>query len=140
MAYDTSKHILIHSIPSPASAGEAQDAQEQVAAVAQQLGLSRETLEAAKAFAYRLSVHKAWKLPFLGYANEDGYGYAHVPTHAVAADGWDAHQAFQRLPQDTQTALAVHMLFTNRDVDRDEACTYLLYERGVEVRFAERAV
>lgn len=103
--------------------------------VAKEYGISDEALAAVEDFKKALTDNNAWDLPFMGYVNEDGYGYAYVPDRAVAASGWDAFKAFRELPEDVQTAFAIRMLFTHRDVDRYGADMFLHYERGFKVRF-----
>ncbi|PXY89465.1 glycerophosphoryl diesterphosphodiesterase [Bifidobacterium asteroides] len=41
------------------------------------------------------------------------------------------------LPDDAQTAFAIRMLFTHRDVDRHGAEMFLHHGRGLTVRFQE---
>lgn len=73
--------------------------------VAKSFGLSDAALAEVEDFKAQLTKHNAWDLPFMGYVNEDGYGYAYVPGAAVVYDPyWDAHQAFLALPKDVQTA------------------------------------
>ncbi|MBW3087538.1 glycerophosphodiester phosphodiesterase [Bifidobacterium sp. 82T24] len=103
--------------------------------VARSFGISEEALAKVEDYKAALTEHDAWDLPFLGYVNEDGYGYAFVSDQAVAKDGWDAYKAFRALPLDVQTAFAIRMLFTHRDVDRYGANMYLHYERGFNVKF-----
>lgn len=65
--------------------------------VAKSFGLSDAALAEVEDFKAQLTKHNAWDLPFMGYVNEDGYGYAYVPGAAVVYDPyWDAHQAFLR--------------------------------------------
>ena len=79
--------------------------------VAKSFGLSDAALAEVEDFKAQLTKHNAWDLPFMGYVNEDGYGYAYVPGAAVVYDPyWDAHQAFLALPKDVQTAFAIRML------------------------------
>lgn len=67
--------------------------------VAKSFGLSDAALAEVEDFKAQLTKHNAWDLPFMGYVNEDGYGYAYVPGAAVVYDPyWDAHQAFLALP------------------------------------------
>lgn len=69
--------------------------------VAKSFGLSDAALAEVEDFKAQLTKHNAWDLPFMGYVNEDGYGYAYVPGAAVVYDPyWDAHQAFLALPKD----------------------------------------
>ncbi|KFI53096.1 hypothetical protein [Bifidobacterium biavatii] len=103
--------------------------------VAKSFGISDEALAAVEDFKQALTDHNAWDLPFMGYVNEDGYGYAYVPDQAIAAPNWDAHKAFKSLPEDVQVAFAIRMLFTHRDVDRYGANMFLHYEHGFTVRF-----
>lgn len=58
-----------------------QDADAKTAAaneVAKSLGISDEALAQVEEFKAALTAHNAWDLPFMGYVNEDGYGYAYV--------------------------------------------------------------
>lgn len=104
--------------------------------VAKSFGLSDAALAEVEDFKAQLTKHNAWDLPFMGYVNEDGYGYAYVPGAAVVYDPyWDAHQAFLSLPKDVQTAFAIRMLFTHRPVDRYGASMFLHYQRGFNVKF-----
>ena len=104
--------------------------------VAKSFGLSDAALAEVEDFKAQLTKHNAWDLPFMGYVNEDGYGYAYVPGAAVVDDPyWDAHQAFLALPKDVQTAFAIRMLFTHRPVDRYGASMFLHYQRGFNVKF-----
>ncbi|WP_181972750.1 glycerophosphodiester phosphodiesterase [Bifidobacterium longum] len=104
--------------------------------VAKSFGLSDAALAEVEDFKAQLTKHNAWDLPFMGYVNEDGYGYAYVPGAAVVYDPyWDAHQAFLVLPKDVQTAFAIRMLFTHRPVDRYGASMFLHYQRGFNVKF-----
>lgn len=104
--------------------------------VAKSFGLSDAALAEVEDFKAQLTKHNAWDLPFMGYVNEDGYGYAYVPGAAVVYDpDWDAHQAFLALPKDVQTAFAIRMLFTHRPVDRYGASMFLHYQRGFNVKF-----
>lgn len=48
--------------------------------VAKNLGISDEALAKVEDFKQELTYHDAWDLPFMGYVNEDGYGYAYVRT------------------------------------------------------------
>ena len=104
--------------------------------VAKSFGLSDAALAEVEDFKAQLTKHNAWDLPFMGYVNEDGYGYAYVPGAAVVYDPYrDAHQAFLALPKDVQTAFANRMLFTHRPVDRYGASMFLHYQRGFNVKF-----
>ena len=104
--------------------------------VAKSFGLSDAALAEVEDFKAQLTKHNAWDLPFMGYVNEDGYGYAYVPGAAVVYDPyWGAHQAFLALPKDVQTAFAIRMLFTHRPVDRYGASMFLHYQRGFNVKF-----
>ncbi len=104
--------------------------------VAKSFGLSDAALAEVEDFKAQLTKHNAWDLPFMGYVNEDGYGYAYVPGAAVVYDPyWDAHQAFLAQPKDVQTAFAIRMLFTHRPVDRYGASMFLHYQRGFNVKF-----
>ena len=51
--------------------------------VAKSLGISDEALAKVEDFKRALTEHNAWDLPFMGYVNEDGYGYAYVPDAAI---------------------------------------------------------
>lgn len=53
---------------------------------AKSFGVSDETLAEVEDFKAQLTKHNAWGLPFMGYVNEDGYGYAYVPDAAVVYD------------------------------------------------------
>ena len=104
--------------------------------VAKSFGLSDAALAEVEDFKAQLTKHNAWDLPFMGYVNEAGYGYASVRGAAVVSDPyWDAHQAFLALPKDVQTAFAIRMLFTHRPVDRYGASMFLHYQRGFNVKF-----
>ena len=104
--------------------------------VAKSFGLSDAALAEVEDFKAQLTKHNAWDLPFMGYVNEDGYGYAYVPGAAVVYDPyWDAHQAFLALPKDVQTAFAIRMLVTHRPGDRYGASMFLHYQRGFNVKF-----
>ena len=73
--------------------------------VAKSLGISDEALAKVEDFKQALTKHNAWDLPFMGYVNEDGYGYAYVPDAAITMHPyWDAHKEFMNLPEDVQTA------------------------------------
>lgn len=50
--------------------------------VAKSFGLSDAALAEVEDFKAQLTKHNAWDLPFMGYVNEDGYGYAYVPGAA----------------------------------------------------------
>ena len=116
-----------------------QDAAAKTAAankVAKELGISDEALAQVEDFKQQLTLHDAWDLPFMGYVNEDGYGYAYVPDAAICTvPYWDAHQAFLDLPYDVQTEFAIRMLFTHRPVDRYGADMFLHYQRGINVKW-----
>ena len=104
--------------------------------VAKSFGLSDAALAEVEDFKAQLTKHNAWDLPFMGYVNEAGYGYAYVPGAAVVyAPYWAAHQAFLALPKDVQAAFAIRMLFTHRPVDRYGASMFLHYQRGFNVKF-----
>lgn len=103
--------------------------------VVKEFGIGDDEITQVERFKQDLTDHNAWDLPFMGYVNEEGYGYAYVPDQAIAAPNWDAHKAFKSLPYDVQTAFAIRMLFTHRDVDRYGANMFLHYERGFTVRF-----
>ena len=104
--------------------------------VAKSFGLSDAALAEVEDFKAQLTKHNAWDLPFMGYVNEDGYGYAYVPGAAVVYDPcWEAHQAFLALPKGVQTAFAIRMLFTHRPGDRYGASMFLHYQRGFNVKF-----
>lgn len=76
--------------------------------VAKSFGLSDAALAEVEDFKAQLTKHNAWDLPFMGYVNEDGYGYAYVPGAAVVYDPyWDAHQAFLALPKDVHVPLEI---------------------------------
>ena len=98
--------------------------------VAKSLGISDEALAKVEDFKRALTEHNAWDLPFMGYVNEDGYGYAYVPDAAITMNPyWDAHKEFMNLPEDVQTAFAIRMLFTHRPD------MFLHYHRGFQVNF-----
>ena len=124
-------------IVNPDMFGKAPDSKTaQANEVAKSFGLSDAALAEVEDFKAQLTKHNAWDLPFMGYVNEDGYGYAYVPGAAVVYDPyWDAHQASLALPKDVQTAFAIRMLFTHRPVDRYGASMFLHYERGFNVKF-----
>ena len=83
--------------------------------VTKSFGISDDTLAEVEDFKAQLTKHNAWDLPFMGYVNEDGYGYAYVPDAAVVYDPyWDSHKAFLELPEDVQAAFAIRMLFAHR--------------------------
>ncbi|KAB7788684.1 glycerophosphodiester phosphodiesterase [Bifidobacterium cebidarum] len=104
--------------------------------VAKSFGISDQALDEVEYFKTQLTNHNAWDLPFMGYVNEDGYGYAYVPDAAITMNPyWDAHKAFLALPEDVQTAFAIRMLFTHRPVDRYGAAMFLHYQRGFKVDF-----
>jgi|GEM_PF-134980 len=90
-----------------------QDADAKTAAaneVAKSLGISDEALAQVEEFKAALTAHNAWDLPFMGYVNEDGYGYAYVPDAAITMNPyWDAHKEFMNLPEDVQTAFAIRV-------------------------------
>jgi hypothetical protein len=106
-------------------------------AVARKFGIGDDALAQVEDFKKQLTDHDAWGLPFMGYVDEDGYGYAYVPDRAIAAPNWDAHAAFKALPEDVQTAFAIRMLFTHRDVDRYGATMFLHYDRNFNITFKE---
>lgn len=105
-------------------------------AIAKSFGIPDSALVEVDDYKAELTKHNAWDLPFLGYVNEDGYGYAYVPDAAIVREPyWDAHKAFLALPEDVQTAFAIRMLFTHRPVDRYGASMFLHYQRGFRVNF-----
>ena len=104
--------------------------------VAKSLGISDEALAKVEDFKQALTEHNAWDLPFMGYVNEDGYGYAYVPDAAITMNPyWDAHKEFMNLPEDVQTAFAIRLLFTHRPGARYGADMFLHYHRGFQVNF-----
>lgn len=103
--------------------------------VAKKYGISNKDLAGVEDYKKELTEHNVWDLPFMGYVNEDGYGYAYVPDQAITETGWNAHKAFRALPHDAQTAFAIRMLFTHRDADRYGADMFLHYHRGFQVNF-----
>lgn len=128
---ETDRVIVVHRhLYGEDAAAKTQAANE----VAKRFGISDEALEKVEDFKNELTYHKAWDLPFFGYVNEDGEGFAYVPDYAIADDKWDAHKAFRDLPIDVQTAFAIRMLFTHRDVDRYGARMFLHYDRGLIVQ------
>lgn len=112
----------------------------QANAVAKKFGIGDETLAAVEDYKQALTDHDAWDLPFMGYVNEEGEGYSYVPDQAIAPPNWDAHKAFKELPYEVQTAFAIRMLFTHRDVDRYGAKMFLHYERGFNIYFEDPAL
>ena len=61
--------------------------------VAKNLGISDEALAKVEDFKQELTDHDAWDLPFMGYVNEDGYGYDYVPDAAITMHPyWDTPQ------------------------------------------------
>lgn len=104
--------------------------------VTKSFGISDDTLAEVEDFKAQLTKHNAWDLPFMGYVNEDGYGYAYVPDAAVVYDPyWDSHKAFLELPEDVQAAFAIRMLFAHRPTDRYGASIFLHHQRGFNVKF-----
>ena len=104
--------------------------------IAREFGVGEDALAAVEDFKKELTKHNAWDLPFMGYVNEDGYGYAYVPNAAITTTPyWDAHAAFLALPKDAQTAFAIRMLFTHRPVDRYGADMFLQYQRSISTNF-----
>ena len=104
--------------------------------VTKSFGISDDTLAEVEDFKAQLTKHNAWDRPFMGYVNEDGYGYAYVPDAAVAYDPyWDSHKAFLELTEDVQASFAIRMLFAHRPVDRYGASMFLHYQRGFNVKF-----
>lgn len=104
--------------------------------VAKKYGISNKDLAGVEDYKKELTEHNVWDLPFMGYVNEDGYGYAYVPDAAVAYDPyWDSHKAFLELPEDVQAALAIRLLFAHRPVDRYGASMFLHHQRGFNVKF-----
>ena len=47
--------------------------------VAKKYGISNKDLAGVEDYKKELTEHNVWDLPFMGYVNEDGYGYAYVP-------------------------------------------------------------
>ena len=103
--------------------------------VTKSFGISDDTLAEVEDFKAQLTKHNAWDLPFMGYVNEDGYGYATCPVPRGVRPVLGRHQAFLALPKDVQTAFAIRMLFTHRPVDRYGASMFLHYQRGFNVKF-----
>ena len=104
--------------------------------VAKSFGISDSALAEVEKYKAKLTRYNAWDLPFMGYVNEDGYGYAYVPDAAIVREPyWDAHRAFLALPEDVQVAFAIRMLFTHRPVDRYGASMFLHYQHGFKVNF-----
>ncbi len=115
---------------------DAESKTDEVNTVTRSFGISDDTLAEVEDFKAQLTKHDAWDLPFMGYVNEDGYGYAYVPDAAVAYDPyWDSHKAFLELPEDVQAALAIRLLFAHRPVDRYGASMFLHHQRGFNVKF-----
>ena len=104
--------------------------------IAKSFGIIAEAIAEVEVYKVKLTRYNAWDLPFMGYVNDDGYGYAYVPDAAIVREPyWDAHKAFLALPEDVQTAFAIRMLFTHRPVDRYGASMFLHYQRGFKVNF-----
>lgn len=115
---------------------DAESKTDEVNKVTKSFGISDDTLAEVEDFKAQLTKHNAWDLPFMGYVNEDGYGYAYVPDAAVAYDPyWDSHKAFLELPEDVQAVLAIRLLFAHRPVDRYGASMFLHHQRGFNVKF-----
>lgn len=115
---------------------DAESKTDEVNKVTKSFGISDDTLAEVEDFKAQLTKHDAWDLPFMGYVNEDGYGYAYVPDAAVAYDPyWDSHKAFLELPEDVQAVLAIRLLFAHRPVDRYGASMFLHHQRGFNVKF-----
>ena len=62
---------------------DAESKTDEVNKVTKSFGISDDTLAEVEDFKAQLTKHDAWDLPFMGYVNEDGYGYAYVPDAAV---------------------------------------------------------
>ncbi len=104
--------------------------------IARSFGVDDEALSKVEEYKAELTKHNAWDLPFMGYLNEDGYGYAYVPDAAITTTPyWDAHAAFLALPKNAQKAFAIRMLFTHRPVDRYGADMFLHYQCGITTKF-----
>ncbi|MCI1635910.1 glycerophosphodiester phosphodiesterase [Bifidobacterium sp.] len=101
--------------------------------VARSFGIGDTELDEVELYKKDLTQHDAWNLPIMGYVNEEGFGYAYASSEAVAADGWDAHKAFLDMSYGAQTAFAIRMLCTHRDVSRAGARMFLRYHRGIIV-------
>ncbi|NMN02061.1 glycerophosphodiester phosphodiesterase [Bifidobacterium panos] len=99
--------------------------------LARKAGASQDDLRMADAYARELDVHAAWGLPFNGYCNAAGYGYVQEPTMAVAQDGWNSHEAFNKLSRGAQTAIVYFSLERGHDIDRESARNFLKHERGI---------
>ena len=95
--------------------------------VAKSFGLSDAALAEVEDFKAQLTKHNAWDLPFMGYVNEDGYGYAYVPGaafYAHAADPRTMRLSFVTLsPEDIASGVATlgRVLRTHLDDHREEA-------------------
>ena len=50
---------------------------------------------------------------------------------AVAQDGWNSHEAFNRLSRGAQTAIVYFSLERGHDIDRESARNFLKHERGI---------
>lgn len=116
-----------------------QDADAKTAAaneVAKSLGISDEALAQVEEFKAALTAHNAWDLPFMGYVNEDGYGYAYVPDAAITMNPyWDAHKEFMTCRKTCRPLSPSVCMFTHRPVDRYGADMFLHYHRGFQVNF-----
>lgn len=54
--------------------------------IARSFGVDDEALSKVEEYKAELTKHNAWDLPFMGYLNEDGYGYAYVPDAAITTN------------------------------------------------------
>lgn len=59
--------------------------------IAREFGVGEDALAAVEDFKKELTKHNAWDLPFMGYVNEDGYGYAYVPDAAITTTRTGMH-------------------------------------------------
>ena len=101
-----------------------QDADAKTAAankVAKELGISDEALAQVEDFKRALTAHNAWDLPFMGYVNEDGYGYAYVPDAAITMNPyWDAHIVLSTVTAPTCSCTIIAAL---KSISSDQAPT-----------------
>lgn len=106
--------------------------------VARSFGIPDDAIATVEDYKKQLTEHNAWNLPFMGYvADDEGFGYSYEEDQAITPEGWDAYKAFKELPHDAQTAFAIRMLYTHRDVDRYGAGMFLHYDRGFTIRVSK---
>ena len=68
--------------------------------VAKSFGLSDAALAEVEDFKAQLTKHNAWDLPFMGYVNEDGYGYAYGvirPLSVFSVRRWPPAARYRRI-------------------------------------------